>query len=156
MNYFNTKTNQVMTETLVTMQGLPLDNKVLKVAGLYPIEYNYPEYDKYTQKYVPKGEPHPKQDNPDVYVHDFEVLKLDSETIKNNLNKLKDESKLKIDEYTSNAIKNGFEATVTTSRGREVLHFSYDQFDQSNFTDTAIASSMSKASTASTLPATIQ
>lgn len=48
----------------------------------------------------------------------------------------------RIDSATSAAILAGFEYEVETGEGKEVLHFSYDSFDQQNFADTANAAMM--------------
>ena len=70
--------------------------------------------------------------NPDSVTH--EVAPTDEEL----LEQVKNDARLRIDAETSGAILAGFDYSIDAGTGTsEVLHFSYDSFDQQNFADTA-------------------
>jgi len=85
MFYWNTRTQKSMTEAMVKLQGLPLDNKTLATVGIYPVEYPYPEHDSDMQGIIPTGDPYPKPGDPATYVQDFEVVSLPEDRIADNL-----------------------------------------------------------------------
>ena len=140
MNYFDTYDKQVKTETLLKMHGIPVDNKeIMDQMEIYPITYNYPEYNRDTQTYVPKeNQPHPRKGDPKNYDFDFKVVDLSKEEQDAIVKHLIQDAIVAIDKNTSDTILAGFDCKVNTDKGQETLHFSYDQFDQSNFTDSAV------------------
>lgn len=82
MDYFNTHSEQVQTEAGLRLQGVVMRPDVLSALGLYPIEYPYPAYDADLYTLEPDGKPHPKADNPAVYVQDFVATPRDLSTAK--------------------------------------------------------------------------
>lgn len=92
-NYIDTRTNQVQTEALIKLRGLPIDRNVLASIGIYPVEYPYPAFDRYTQEIKPVGKPVPKDGNPKVYVQAFEVVQLSDERLADNLTRLAEEKR---------------------------------------------------------------
>lgn len=75
MNYFDTTLSQVQTEHMLTSRGLPLGNAVLLQAGIFPIEYPYPVYDRDTHTLAPDGDPIPNAEGT-AYVQRFVVVDL--------------------------------------------------------------------------------
>lgn len=91
--YYDTRTNQLQTETLLKLRGLPLDRAVLASIGIYPVEYPYPDYDKDIEAMRPVGLPQPKGDDPAVYVQTFEVVPLSDEQLATKLTELAEEKR---------------------------------------------------------------
>lgn len=135
--YYDTNIGMKVTEYELKRRGLDPEDGFLSENGIFPIEYNYPEYDKYTQTFEPDGEPHPKEEGSNVYVQDFTVVDLSEETKQTLLETLKIQSKGRVDQDTSEKIMGGFDYVMDIGQGEETLHFSYDKFDQGNFTDSA-------------------
>lgn len=135
MIYYDTRNNTKITEFILKQKGM--DAGSLRMNGIYPLEYVYPEYDRYTQTVEPSGNPKPKEDNPEVYVEEFVVKELPQEKKEAILQNLKTEAKTKVNNLTFQNIVAGFDYTFNTGKKDEILHFSYDKFDQGNFTDSA-------------------
>lgn len=68
-------------------------------------------------------------------------------TLPSSLEEWKEEARRRIDESTSTAILAGFEceATPPDTGEPELLHFSYDSFDQQNFADAALSMQLAAA-----------
>ena len=146
INFFNTNTNQTHTPTvLFDLMGFPRDEAALNEIGVYRIEYHYPECDKYTEHFVPDGDI-VFDKKAKKYTQPFKVEALDAETVANIVQQLRDKLIPQIDEATSTAIMAGFDYAINN----ETLHFSYDEFDQGNFTDAAVACSVPGAPTSIT------
>jgi hypothetical protein len=62
----------------------------------------------------------------------------------------------RVDAATSSAILAGFDYEIDAGGGAEVLHFSYDSFDQQNFSDTFNGVAMKKLMGVEELPETIE
>lgn len=148
--YYNPTTKETVTSAALEMQGVKTPSQI-KDNGFVLIDYVYPAFDELKERIEPAAKLTLDKET-GHYVQKFTVKPLDEETLAQNLEMLKAECAAKVDKATSDAILGGFETTVKTDKGEEELHFSYDQFDQGNFTDTAVAASAGNAA----LPTSIQ
>lgn len=74
MDYFNTRLGRVQTDAELRLRGVVIQPDVLTALGLFPVEYPEPLYDSTYYTLEPSGRPHPKIDDPQVYVQDFLVV----------------------------------------------------------------------------------
>ena len=87
---------------------------------------------------------------PFVALWEAEKARLDEEASRPpTLEEMKSDAMARVDVATSASIMGGFdcEATSPDADTPETLHFSYDSFDQQNFSDTAIAMQLGQAAT---------
>lgn len=129
MNFCEQVTGNIYTELTLKNRGMPTDKiDIMRRSGFYPVEYEYIEYDRLTQRQVPIK---PMQFDADtqVYRQHFEALPLNAEDLERNIEALRSLAISHIDEQTSLSILSGFDTFVNDT----VLHFSYDERDQANF-----------------------
>ena len=75
--YFNTATNETISETLLRASGFPVEEGKLRMLGIFPVEYEYIEFNSDTHKMLPDGLPTLNADR-NVYVQKFKAVKLDT------------------------------------------------------------------------------
>lgn len=102
MNYFDTKQKVIQTATLIRLRGLPFDNKILAKAGIYPIKYNYVNYDKDLQEMLPKSDL-PKLENGE-YVINFKVQDISDDMLANKVSEVADRQAKKVRAYADQAL----------------------------------------------------
>ena len=80
MNYYDKKLNIVLTEQLLIARGLSpyMD---LSSIEIYPIRYEYKQFNQYTQKQEPVNGVHVDPFNPKQYVQDFQVTNLSGDEL---------------------------------------------------------------------------
>ena len=69
-NYYDSKKKLVYTKANLEMLGYPTDKGQLEKLDIYPLRYEYTNYNIYTQKQIPDGNPVYEQG---VYVQHFKV-----------------------------------------------------------------------------------
>ncbi len=74
MDYFNTRLGRVQTEAELRLQGVVMHPDVFTALGLFPVEYLEPLYDSTYYTLEPSGSPHPKLDDPAIYVQEYAVV----------------------------------------------------------------------------------
>jgi hypothetical protein len=82
ITYYEPATGMTLVPLALERRGLPADNAVLALAGIYQLDHNIPAYDADLCTLEPDGKPHPKADNPAVYVQDFVATPRDLSTAK--------------------------------------------------------------------------
>jgi len=80
---------------------------------------------------------------PGQWIYDEGKLYPTEEYEKSILDTIKNEAISRIDIITSSNITNGFDYKINTGETEELLHFSYDSFDQQNFADSANVATLS-------------
>lgn len=107
MNYINEKNNQIVTDTWLKATGVNIGNQeVMKILGWYPIRYRYPQYDKWTEKMVPDGDPAPVLGEAE-YLQRFKVLPLDEAELATSLDIFKREQLDRLHNAWEEAEKSG-------------------------------------------------
>ena len=82
--YMDTRTGQAVTAmVLFDMKGYPRDEAKLKELGVYPIRYDYLEYDSITQTMLPDGDPVFSEED-QCFVQSFKIEDLAPEIIEQN------------------------------------------------------------------------
>lgn len=104
MNYFDTKTNQVNTEAVIKLRGLPLDNVILAQAGIYPVNYNHATHDPDVEVDVPDGELI-FNENTKTFTQNFKVEDLKDSILKQNLNRIAEKMKAKALKDADNVVQ---------------------------------------------------
>lgn len=74
MTYYEPATGMTLVPLALERRGLPADNAVLALAGIYPLDHNIPAHDATYYRAEPSGGPHPKPDDPAVYVQEYAVV----------------------------------------------------------------------------------
>lgn len=70
--FYDFTSKKYITEALIKLRGLPLDDRVLQEVGIYKVELHYTDYDIFTQQMLPDGEPVKLPDGTG-YVQNFTV-----------------------------------------------------------------------------------
>lgn len=100
--FIDTTVNKTVTKRILLARGLPDNEDVLKNIGIYPVIYNYPEYDKYTEFLVANGEPNKFND---AYYQDFLVEPLEEKYLQENLAKLAEEKRTEALKMADNVVE---------------------------------------------------
>ena len=82
ITYYEPATSMTLVPLALERRGLPADNAVLALAGIYPLDHNIPAYDATYYRAEPDGIPHPKTGDPHTYVQDFVVMPRELSTVK--------------------------------------------------------------------------
>lgn len=85
MTYYEPASGMTLVPLAIERRGLPVDNAVLALAGIYPLDHAIPAYDATYYRTEPSGSPHPKPDSPNVYVQDFNVVPRDIASVKDDM-----------------------------------------------------------------------
>ena len=74
ITYYEPATGMTLVPLALERRGLPADNTVLALAGIYPLDHNIPAYDATYYRAEPSGGPHPKPDDPATYVQEYAIV----------------------------------------------------------------------------------
>ena len=140
-DFFKAHPNVSFPSTLTDDVLAPFDHAVLAFTP-------QPEFDSWTQE-LSEGEPE-QRDGKWYQTWVLTPVTHTPEEEAERLERVKESKILQIDAETSEAILAGFDYTVNDT----VYHFSYDAFDQQNFSDTANMCQLSLAGTPS-LPSSV-
>lgn len=135
MKYYNLHTKSVYTEDDVVIEFKTNDLQELNKNGIYLlVNGSIPHYDKYTQ--ILKTNEPVLSSSERVYIVTYTVSDMTETETLAVFENLKEQTKVAINKLVSTNIFSGFDVEMHTSETvKEMLHFSYDQFDQGNFTD---------------------
>lgn len=73
INYYELATGMTLVPLAIERRGLPADNAVLALAGIYPLDHNIPDHDTAYYRAEPLGSPHPDPAG-GRYVQDYAVV----------------------------------------------------------------------------------
>jgi hypothetical protein len=82
MDYFDTNIGSIQSGERIEARVQSLNPNFLVSLGIYPLDHNIPVHDADLYTLEPDGKPHPKADNPAVYVQDFVATARDLSTVK--------------------------------------------------------------------------
>lgn len=102
MNYYNPETKEIFTEVILKYKGINVnDSNVLHVLNLFPIKYDYIEYNSSVDEMIPDS----IEFNGEYYVQTFTTSELPESNLQNNLEKeavdKANTARLKADEITA-------------------------------------------------------
>lgn len=98
--FFNPKTKELVTETVLQFQGMDTSNpEILQNAGLFPVTYDYPAINSNVDTFEPEGLP---VEVDGVYKQQFKVVQLPDDVLEQNLLNLQ---KSKLEQVRADADK---------------------------------------------------
>ena len=83
MDYFDINIDSIQSKERIEARVQSLHPNFLASLGIYPLDHNIPTHDADLYTLEPDGKPHPKANDPTVYVQDFIVTPRDLSTAKN-------------------------------------------------------------------------
>lgn len=144
MKYYNPTYKIIACSDELISKGVNISNQfVMNALDWYDLhdENNY-IYDNNICKLVRVGNPVFNTDNK-YYIQHYKVISLPTTERDYRLELVKKNLFNAIDVYTDNEIQQGFDAIMPIDGIDTLLHFSYDQTDQNNFSDAANLSMIS-------------
>lgn len=144
MRYYNPVYKIIACSDELIAKGVCISNQVvMNTLGWYDLhdDNNY-IYDNNICKLVRVGKPVFHTDNK-YYVQHYQVISLSATERDCRLSLVKKNLYNTIDMYTTDQIEQGFDTYVAIDGKDVLLHFSYDQTDQNNFSDAANLSMIS-------------
>lgn len=138
MKYYNPNCNIIAYEEELLNKGIDISNTtVMSSLGWYNLcEYDLFIYDSSLCKIVRSGSPIYNHST-GMYEQFYKVVSLSPIEQKDKLEDTKTKVYSLIDEYTTNKLAEGFDTYMDVEGVSTLLHFSYDQTDQNNFSDAA-------------------
>lgn len=144
MKYYNPEYNIIACSDELSSKGVDITNQfVMTSLGWYDLygDDTY-IYDNNICKMIRLGTPVFDTVNR-YYIQKYQVVPLSTSERNCRLDLVKKNIFNTIDEYTNNKIQNGFDTYMDIDGVSTLLHFSYDQTDQNNFSDAANLSMIS-------------
>lgn len=144
MKYYNPITKTVVYSTELLVQGVDITNRsVLKELSWFELrDRNDYTYDKKNFYLIKLGIP--QFDEVElIYYQDYTIVSLTSVDKVKLLTSVKDKLNEKVNDLAYTDICKGFDTEMMVDGTLQMVHFSYDVIDQSNFSDAANLSMIS-------------
>lgn len=144
MKYYNPITKTVAYSTELLVQGVDITNRsVLKELSWFELrDRNDYTYDKKNFYLIKLGIP--QFDEVElIYYQDYTIVSLTSVDKVKLLTSVKDKLNEKVNDLAYTDICKGFDTEMMVDGTLQMVHFSYDVIDQSNFSDAANLSMIS-------------